>query len=676
MKVRVGIFAAVAALALFFAAVVSAQDLEPGVTYVCNGERLMIDSCNIRDTSDTSKCMVGHPDTVLANGLMKYTYETRGDLKKLLPTCKQPTPEELAKVKAFNKKVNDTQAAAQKKAEDDLKAQVAQQDAQIARMAYGDRKPQSPEQRALARCVEAGRPQTVCMGNSLMKPFEQVVGSVLPELTKPLPPGPDAAGNFEGAGWRMEFDDRWAVVNCGTLVPEQHEYSVSMRNGQEIITIDTEPKPVVLTVRADGRLVGSGPVTLAGHVVAGYGGGGTTTTPGHFETHDVTTHQELTPLEAQPHSGESGLTQNGQMYDLAQTHTELEYTPGATVNTGPQVSYAPKTEACAMPSVSSAGAAPSRIQVAESMLNSLFSDESLPKVPAGLRMRGEFGDASGASVEFYPDSAIIGCGEAVKAVPYSVQVSGGAPVVALKEDSAAYVFTIRPDGTLAGPGMVLVHGRVITGQNDDGFTFAPLNASCNFGTLSPGTAGGAPPGGATASAAGAATAAPTAAPATGSAGPGSSAAPMNRNGAAPNAILSVSSGFTVPAGAPNPVAGRAFVLLRDSFDNVLAKGGFATPQGESSYIAMLKACAGRSPDCQKASDAINSAGAAGMRLDGTGKATFAAVPPGTYYLMGSGVIMAPNPADRKMLFWNLRVELRPGTNAVTLDTSNGTPVHP
>jgi hypothetical protein len=108
---------------------------------------------------------------------------------------------------------------------------------------------------------------------------------------------------------------------------------------------------------------------------------------------------------------------------------------------------------------------------------------------------------------------------------------------------------------------------------------------------------------------------------------------------------------------------------------VLAKGGFATPQGASPYIAMLKSCANRSPDCLKASDAINGAGAAGTRLDATGRATFTAVAPGTYWMMGSGVLMAPNPADRKVLFWDLRVELRPGANSVTLDQSNATPVH-
>src|SRR5258708_7631050 len=78
----------IAALLCVFAGVRAvAQDVTTGVTYVCSGERLVVDSCNMRDTSDTSTCMVGHPDHVLANGVMKYTTETRGALKKLLPTC-------------------------------------------------------------------------------------------------------------------------------------------------------------------------------------------------------------------------------------------------------------------------------------------------------------------------------------------------------------------------------------------------------------------------------------------------------------------------------------------------------------------------------------------------------------------------------------------------------------
>jgi hypothetical protein len=94
----------IAALVLASTIFAAGQDIPIGVTYVCSGEHLFVENCNIRDTSGTSKCMVGHPDTVLANGLMKYTYETGGDLKKLLPTCKQPSAQQMAAAKAFQDK--------------------------------------------------------------------------------------------------------------------------------------------------------------------------------------------------------------------------------------------------------------------------------------------------------------------------------------------------------------------------------------------------------------------------------------------------------------------------------------------------------------------------------------------------------------------------------------------
>ena len=96
MKIRRGLAVMAATAGLFSAAIASAQTIQTGVTYVCNGERISIENCNIFNTSDSSTCMVGHPDTTLSNGLMKYTYETRGALKKLLPTCKQPSAKDVA----------------------------------------------------------------------------------------------------------------------------------------------------------------------------------------------------------------------------------------------------------------------------------------------------------------------------------------------------------------------------------------------------------------------------------------------------------------------------------------------------------------------------------------------------------------------------------------------------
>ncbi len=88
-------FACAGLVGFFFAGVASAQDIKTNVTYLCNGERIIIENCDMCDLSDTSNYFVGHPDTVMPNGLMKYTNETRGNLKKLLPTCKQPAAAEL-----------------------------------------------------------------------------------------------------------------------------------------------------------------------------------------------------------------------------------------------------------------------------------------------------------------------------------------------------------------------------------------------------------------------------------------------------------------------------------------------------------------------------------------------------------------------------------------------------
>src|ERR1700730_15961849 len=107
MKIRPGVLRAAAVLSLFSASIAAAPDVQTNVIYVCNGERIFVENCNMRDLSDTATCMVGHPDTILSNGLMKYTYETRGALKKLFPTCKQPSADEIARAKAFDKKQND-----------------------------------------------------------------------------------------------------------------------------------------------------------------------------------------------------------------------------------------------------------------------------------------------------------------------------------------------------------------------------------------------------------------------------------------------------------------------------------------------------------------------------------------------------------------------------------------
>jgi hypothetical protein len=54
--------------------------------------------------SDNSNCLVAHLDKTLPNGSPTHTYETRGTLKKLLPTCQQPSAQAAARMQGAQKK--------------------------------------------------------------------------------------------------------------------------------------------------------------------------------------------------------------------------------------------------------------------------------------------------------------------------------------------------------------------------------------------------------------------------------------------------------------------------------------------------------------------------------------------------------------------------------------------
>ena len=122
---------ALAILTTLFYAKLRADDVQLGATFVCNGERLYVENCNIRDLSDSANCMVAHPDRPQKNGLMVYTYESRGSLKKLLPTCKQPSSDEVRRANDFQRMQSQKLAANIKKANDELDDSDAKWEAAI-----------------------------------------------------------------------------------------------------------------------------------------------------------------------------------------------------------------------------------------------------------------------------------------------------------------------------------------------------------------------------------------------------------------------------------------------------------------------------------------------------------------------------------------------------------------
>jgi len=109
--------------------------------------------------------------------------------------------------------------------------------------------------------------------------------------------------------------------------------------------------------------------------------------------------------------------------------------------------------------------------------------------------------------------------------------------------------------------------------------------------------------------------------------------------------------------------------LRNSYANALARGGVSVPSGMSPYKYVSTVCANRTPDCQKITDAIKADAASAVRADANGAGTFPGVAPGSYYLMISARY------NNQSLMWGQAVQLKAGSNSLTLDPSNAIPIN-
>jgi hypothetical protein len=649
MSLRLHIFS-IAALVGFYSLAV-ADDIQTHVTYVCNGEHLFVESCNVRDLSDNSTCMVAHPDKMRPNGFPTYTNETRGTLKKLLPTCQQPSAKSVARVQDAQKKWQDQYNAA---VNTPPPVKAGNSASQVTPVNINPAA-QSANERASTRCITAGRSPTLCGENSLGGWFEGAIGNgvamanaiapgsadKLSKATKPLPPGLEIAGNYVGGGnWRLQFDDRSAMLSCGDLDQEQRFYTIGIVNNQAAIKIEITPKPFVLYLRQDGTLADVGPVVVNGRVVAG--SGSVTTSNGKWVNSQSTTTQTLTPMEAQQYAGQSNLHSDGQYYTLTNTNNSTSYQPGTTTYSGP--SYVAKTETCSQAILKSAGK--TQIDALKGMTESMLGGESARPTPPGLRMHGAYVAPTGFSVEFFPESAILGCGQAARAYPYAIQASGEQAMVRV-DAPRPLVMGLRPDNSLdPGSGQYEVQGRRITGQNADGdFVFAPLNQTCTLGVLKPGPI-------------------PTASSTSmmASANPSGTGMPTNRS-ATGDAVLSLSV-FPPQSGAANPLAGHSLFLLKDSFNNVLMKNGMQPPAGKTPMQGWDLACQQKSAQCVQPMAGLQPYIAAVVKIDPSGTATFLGVPAGSYYVSGT------THANHLALSWDVRVDLKSGTNSLVLDQKN------
>ena len=510
--------------------------------------------------------------------------------------------------------------------------------------------------REMRQCVASGRTLRVCMSEGMDKGFNQMFGIDLSGLQATPPTGLRMTGDYKAPdGFRLIFEPDQVTMVCKG-VPAPTPYTVQVTDTQANITIQNG-KPFVVSLRADGKLAGTGQVRVTGQVPAGTR---TEQTTGN-STQTATRTRELTPLEAGQYPNAK---QNGQTFTIQDDASQFVNGPSSRT----VIDFVTKTADCTLGVLSPIGASPLQ-QVKNDAdilttigaglgalmkggdLNAATKEMLAPKedeaITPGLRMNG--GYASGSfGLTFHRESVTMACGDSEQALPYSVQHSGNKTMLMIQDKPA---MQLMPDGSLNGSGTVQVNGRIITGTTDDinnPFVFAPHPASCPMGRLV--------------------------------AGAKITAAPVDTASIA--AALTAATTPATPAGttslriAAHPVlssllAGKSLVVLKDSLENVLASAG-VNAQGASSRIAAwAKACerASTDPLCQKGVTSLASFVVARSTLDPTGTATFMNIP-------SSGTFFAVvDTAYSQHLLWNLRIDLKPGVNSVTLTENNTTPIN-
>lgn len=70
-------------------------------------------------------------------------------------------------------------------------------------------------------------------------------------------------------------------------------------------------------------------------------------------------------------------------------------------------------------------------------------------------------------------------------MPYEIENASGQIQVKIRNPTGPFMILLRPDENFEGSGTVNLAGRVITGSRGDEIVYAPRNASCPVGTLTP-----------------------------------------------------------------------------------------------------------------------------------------------------------------------------------------------
>ncbi|MGH8282593.1 MAG: hypothetical protein ACRESE_01950 [Gammaproteobacteria bacterium] len=492
---------------------------------------------------------------------------------------------------------------------------------------------------AARRCLDLGSSALQCIGKGMSAGLFDLAGMKPGGLTPSSTyTGLTLTGDYKSAqGIEAGFRDTKVYMgSCGKLIIDARNYAL-MRDGNHIaIHVDNSPSAFSFQLQPDGKLVGPPSAAFDGKVITGY--------------HRYYTYK---------YNKETGEEIPG---------TRQWYT---------EPIYAPRTQTCAIGTLSPAGPMVSTLGVLADITKIVGlsngqapANSNMEMPPPGIRMFGPYTSSGGLKAQFATASVVLDCGEAHVRDKYSVERAGNQILVHVQNPASPFTATLQLDGSLAGPASVAVAGRLVTGMTGDQVNFAPSNATCSVGKLVPQ--------GAAAQASSAIASMPSQSVATSGSlvtsiagsSPAASvpaAVPTVPEVAGANSTLSVTSGY--PAGE-NPLAGKWIFLMKKRFDDVLRANGAPLPPGTTARQAWeaLKQHCPSPANCKKLYGGIAYFFAAKVMMPGSGSGVLSPkVPAGTYY------VMIATFANNASLLWDVKVDLKPGANSVMLDRRNAEP---
>ena len=312
---------------------------------------------------------------------------------------------------------------------------------------------------AARRCLELGGSKVGCMGKGLAAGFMDMIGfgaDVQESLTGPGKAGVVLSGLYKDPATVTTLgfaDDAVSINDCGKLVADGHNYTVEKMPGSLRVTVENEPRPIVLTMRADGGLIGPGLIDVKGRIIVGY----------HVETKTV----YRNGVPAAPGTCDGPCTSSVRIPD-----------------------YAPKIDRCVIgslampPSPKAAPAPPANDSSMLGVLTGLANTFAPGAGEVGLRMTGQYGGGR-LLLDFRGNSLILDCGDAHVRQPYTVENTSGALLIHVQNSGGPFTLTVKPDNSLLGSGSTAVNGRLVAGMQGEEVTFAPHSETCDVGAFRP-----------------------------------------------------------------------------------------------------------------------------------------------------------------------------------------------